>query len=116
MKKLKPKVFRCETWKMKYLFFIGWSKKDFALYMAKEFRYHDTDLDYADGATFYCTSGGNTITCIWTKKKRDYSVIAHECAHAANRTMHLSGWTMDYLNSEPYCYLLEAIMRKALEK
>lgn len=57
---------------------------------------------------------GKHVIWIWTRR-RNLSHLAHECLHAAI-------WTLDNKmklapdNEEAYCYLMEMLMRKAIER
>lgn len=78
----KPNHFYCELWKMNFYYFIAWKPKDFLKYMSDKFNYERKDgLVGTDGTTLVVAD--KPIVCIWTRKRTDYPVLAHECLHAA---------------------------------
>lgn len=57
---------------------------------------------------------GGQILWIWTSK-RNPIVLAHECLHAITYVLE-DKLPLTVETSEAYCYLLQMLMRKALEK
>lgn len=113
MKKPKAAYYFNECWSQGYYFFIGWDKAMFSHTLKTEFGIETT---LHSGATLLI--GGATIL-VWTetlpKDPQSYSVLAHECLHAANKTLYTRGYTVDLLNDEAQAYLFDAIFRQALK-
>lgn len=66
----------------------------------------------ADGLTFMIKEEGQAVLFVWTRKK-DWSVIAHECLHATNYALNNIGYKLDLRNDEVQAYLLSKLMEEA---
>lgn len=114
---MKPIDYYNDTWKMNYHFFIGWKQIDFKKYIIKHF---DKNFEMEDGV---CGMMRRLYTnryfdgcLIWTKRKKDYGTLAHECLHATNRTLERAGWCPELDNDEPQTYLMTILINKALRR
>lgn len=110
----KPNYYFCEYSRVSFYFMIGWKREDAKKFMLKNYNYNP-DLN----CTGCCISNyvdGNFINFIWTLRKTDIPVIAHECFHAMMNTQEHIGAVMDYDNQEPPAYMIESLVRKALCK
>jgi len=114
MAKRQPKYFYCETWKMNYYFFIGWSAKLYSKYIQEEYG-HTMDINGAAGNCLDIEKNDNSIQIqtIWVDDKKDLPAIVHESVHAACNTLRRRGWNPDFDNEEPLTYLIENIFRQA---
>lgn len=116
-----PIWYYCKTWRENFYFFRGWKIEDFVLYLKKKYEYELEVDHYADG--FYIeislSKSGYTYF-IWTKGKTkstsDIATLAHECLHVTLLCLERRGVKFDPFNSEPFTYLMAALIRAALEK
>jgi len=115
-KKKKSGFCYCETWKMNYWFFLGWSEKDFEKEIKRVFNYDVQHASRSDGLCLRCYHGNSTIKVIWTRRKTDYGSLMHECIHAAGWTLEDVGVDIRDSNSEPLAYLAQSIFEKATGK
>lgn len=113
-KKLSPKFYYCEVWKMNYFYFIGWRDKDFSDYLISELDLH-RDFSLSDGACLMIEVDGIVGNYIWTRDINKPETYAHECVHAANNTMVTAKCAPDFVNDESYCYLVENIFKQGLK-
>lgn len=113
--KKKPTRYVCPIYKIAYEFFIGWTWVEYIAYMDKYFKKHqeahDSGGNFAGHCSFYEEMG---LCLIFVRQKNNYATIAHECLHAANRTLHSRGWGPELLNDEPQALLMGSLMRAAL--
>lgn len=119
MKKLKndmkPKFHYDNCWRANFWFCLGWNQDAFAFYIKKQFD-HEISTKPVNGKTIEFFDKGNHICVVWTRKKRDIPSLVHECLHAAIFTLDMRGVKFDVDNHEPLTYLVESLVRKALEK
>ncbi len=113
-KKLIPKYWWCETWKVNLYFAIGWKKSDIREWLLKEWK-HQKDFSKISGTTIEAFTKTNYMILIWTQD-RHLPTIVHECVHAASMSLERCGWKFDTGNEEPFAYLCEAIFGKAIQK
>ena len=115
MKEKKPGFYFCDLWRMNYYFFVGWTFEDFCAYVDQNYSYKvDPKPEPVGKMLMLELPTGKTIVCIWTEKKSDYPSLAHECLHAANRTLVRAGVYADFYNDEAQAYLMTNLIRKAL--
>lgn len=113
---MKPRFYFCELWRMNYYFYYGWKAKDFTNYLLKNYQ-HELDMPAtAVGHSSMLSKDEKCRIHIWVKKKSDYPTLAHECLHAANRTLGRAGWESDLWNDEPQTYLMTNLIRQCLGK
>lgn len=110
---MKPGWYFCPTWRQNFYFFIGWKPEAFEKYVLKTYG-HDPDIGGANGKTLCLDGRDGSRFLVWTKK-RDASIIAHECVHAANWMLAERGYKFDPHNDEPMAYLVGALVREALK-
>lgn len=106
-----PKFHYSKTWQMNYYFFIGWSWEDFGKYYRKTF---GLELPQYSGQSGYTIMVENNKSCrvlIWVKNPKSFSIIAHECLHAVNMTLHRAGYRVDLTNDEAQAYTLTELMQ-----
>jgi hypothetical protein len=99
---------------MNYWFFIGWGHKEYSEYIESKFNFKPTTMN-AKGACLVSNGFFKTTISIWTKDPNDLGVLAHECTHAANRTLKKRGWKADLGNDEPQAHLIEWLVNEALK-
>jgi hypothetical protein len=113
---VKPKAthYYCEMFRQSFLFCIGWSGKDYELYMQKRFNCRGGSRG-RDGVTaFLHFTDGSSVVVVWLRKKRDYNSLAHEAVHAANFTLKQKGVKASFRNDEAQAYLVGLLVEKAL--
>jgi len=108
-----PRFFYCEIFKENFWFFINWQEAEAFKYLEKHFNMDGVTLSNKDGLTI--DFGNRKIIYINNKRKgsKFYSVLAHECIHAANMTFASRGLVSS--SDELLAYYVETLMRKALE-
>lgn len=121
MKKKKPTYYHNETYGKTYQFFLGWDNLEVQAWIRKEMKWPDFLLEGSNflGRTIEITGPESRVLIITRPEvsaKQFYSVLAHECAHAAGISLRQVGAKPDFHNDEPFCYLLERIMEAALKK
>lgn len=112
---MKAKFYFCDVWRMNYWFYIGWNWDAFVKRVKKDFDY-TVDRDVVpDGISILATDKeGVTRVFVWTKKKDAPAILAHECLHAANRTLGRAGVHADFYNDEAQAYLMLTLIEKAM--
>ena len=109
---MKPSFWYCDMYHMNFYYCLGWKRSDFTNYVKKAFDY---DCTVAAGKTLMVQGENHSIIVIWVSKKTDYSVLAHECLHAANMTLAHIGWKPNLNNDEPQADLLSQIFTNAIK-
>lgn len=110
-----PRFWFCEVYRVNFYYFIGWKGRCFERYALEEFN-HETDCSESRGKYLLVEKNNATINCIWIRKKKDYPALAHESVHAALSVFDYIGQKVDSEYDESFCYLVEAIIRKGLNK
>lgn len=106
---MKPHYHYSKTWRMSYWYFIGWKPEVVAAWLKDKF---NVKLGFGgcDGKTFRLNMDDNVVLCIWTARKGDIGVIAHEALHACNITLSMRGVVADFDNDEAQAYLMTEIL------
>lgn len=100
----------CQTYGVHVFYYLGWSWEDFCKKM-------NIDPNPREGIVGYTMfNSDDAVMWIFTAKKTDYAILAHECLHAANQILFRAGWKPQLTNDEPQAYLLTQLMRSALAK
>ena len=107
-----PKHFYCQTWKMNFYYFVGWSEKTYLNYVKKHWDY-EMNLQGVDGNCLEVSFDGSAGNSVWIRDRKNYAVMAHECVHAAANTLRSRGWKPDFDNEEPLTFLVESIYRNS---
>lgn len=115
---MKPHYYFCETFTENFWFFLGWKTDDVEWYMKRFFTFDTLNLN-GDGKTVeFQNDKGRRVIIIWTrwnkKEKKIYSVLAHECVHAAHMCLSKKGVKPDFENDEVVAYMVQSLMRKAI--
>ncbi len=104
----KPKHYFCNTFRQEYLFFIGWSRKEFDNYLLKKLG-AKPDLGICYGACMNYEYDEGNLIIIWTFDKKRVDITTHECVHAANYTLDLIGHHPSQKNDEVQAYLTQEL-------
>lgn len=117
-KSLKARHYFDEMWRHNFLFCLGWKPEQYIEFCKDKFDYTPS-IENCDGEHVLIESRGIGFQhVIWTRRKagpKFYPTLAHECLHAAIKTLEYNGVKLDPNNDEPLAYLLSNLMRKALE-
>lgn len=106
----------CETFQQQFIILEGWPPDRAMEYFKREKYVPNGELKA--GTTVWHT-GGNGPILIWTKPTKRLadrcSFLAHEAVHAAHILLNRRGHVADFNNDEVEAYLVQAIVRVALE-
>lgn len=114
--KAKPGYYFCEVWQMDFHFFLGWPWAEFRKHVLTKFHREIEDSYPCGKAVQIDDPKQRAAMLIWTRKKNDYSTLAHEALHVTNWTLRRAGVQADFYNDEPQAYLMANVIRKALRK
>lgn len=109
----KPRHYYNDLYRVNYYFCLGWKIKDLHQFLWKTFGF-DKDINHADGYTMMATGEDGCTIVIWTRRKIDMPVLAHEATHAASFTLGRAGVKADFDNDEACAYLVGLLVEKAL--
>lgn len=106
----------CEVW-ITWFWILESCPVDYAQSFLKRNDIHYVDLNY-EGKTIFKLDGEGPIV-IWTRPLKTeadrYSILAHECVHAAHVCLSRKGVKSDFDNDEPVTYLVQQLIKQALE-
>lgn len=110
----KPRHYFNRTYRSDYIYFIGWSAKQFKKYCAVHFKI-DIKTDGYGGLTIEIqNSDGFIYVLIWVLDKKDYGSLSHECNHAAAYTLLRVGVKASFSNDEAFTYLSQDLFNFAM--
>ena len=110
----KPKHYHNRTYRTDYLYFVGWTEKQFKNYCEKNFKM-TLDVSTDAGITIeFKLNSGELFILIWTLNAKDYGSLSHECLHAANFTLARVGVKPSFINDEGQAYLAQDIFDFAI--
>lgn len=100
---------------MNYRFVIGKSWNVFRKLVIQEFNHDPGEQGGRNGRTMWLEHSDKKadLVLVWVEKKDDLKTIAHECYHAATRTLMLRGILADWNNDEVCAYLLSELIEAA---
>ncbi len=112
---MKPKFYYDEWSQNNFWLFIGWSAKNVKKYLKSDYA-NEVICEEKQGCTMFTE---DSICMIWINRKTKdslfYSILAHECFHAANFVTEKMGIKNSSSNDEPLAYLLSTLIRRALK-
>lgn len=109
----KPRTWYCDIYDQHFEFCLGWSNKSLESYLKHTYN-HDIDSSDSLGLHLSYGTGKKAVSVIWVEDKTDLPVIAHECLHAAIRTLDKHNIKTYPDNHEALSYLFEIIFKKAI--
>ncbi|MCP3683778.1 MAG: hypothetical protein GY861_13925 [bacterium] len=113
--KYKIKSFFDETLSENIWICYGTPKDYFLKQIKKELGIELGDINIGiNGKAYEIQHDNNIIYVIWTKKKNP-SYLAHEAVHVVHWLLGAKGMWLDKSSEEIYCYLVERIIREAIE-
>lgn len=118
MKTKKAKHYYDNCWQQNYYFCIGWTHDEFTRYLFKHTGIQSSKYQPNLMGRFQFDDDSGHMY-IWVKKRKGiefYADLAHECAHAALKTLEERGSTVSWSNDEHFTYLLSCLIVEAGEK
>jgi hypothetical protein len=108
--------YHCDTYKCDFFFYNGVKPDVFCKDIADRFGDDRQPNSLGDGLCLELRNNHNGAVAyvIWVRFKNMYAELAHECLHATMFLFERRGIKIDPNNSEPTCYMVEKLMRVAI--
>lgn len=120
MKTFRHAKFQDPVYNFAFLLLWDITPDQFRAFVTKHFPASDEDIDDDwSGYTMRVTNDKIDAHIVairnWHGTPWDYSVLAHECFHVTHNVLSGDGIELSDTTKECYCYLLDSIVRRALE-